>query len=170
MPLSRPYHFRFFKGCLPPILLWPILKVSNRNARTMTETCSKLTTRHRSDVSIVNLEQILHIILVFPLLNLNNYGETHISVFSSVSIADFEQVNASRVIFLSNYLWFSRFDNKCTLPNMAIFVMTCLEISMFKSIINKKPEYAKKWTPSSNKILSDTKCYLLAIKPILKCR
>ena len=70
----------------------------------MTETCSKLTTRHRSDVSIVNLEQILHIILVFPLLNLNNYGETHISVFSSVSIADFERVNASRVIFLSNYL------------------------------------------------------------------
>ena len=47
----------------------------------MTETCSKLTTRHRSDVSIVNLEQILHIILVFPLLNLNNYGETHISQF-----------------------------------------------------------------------------------------
>ena len=55
-----------------------LLKVSNGNPRTMYEIFSNLTIetpelRHcrRSDVFIVNFEEILHIVLLFALLDLN---------------------------------------------------------------------------------------------------
>ena len=50
-----------------------MFKVNNGNTRTMCEICSKLTikTPERSDVFIVNFEQILHIVIMFPLLTLN---------------------------------------------------------------------------------------------------
>ena len=54
-----------------------LFKVNNRNNRTMCEICSKLTIEtpeqhhwRRSGVFIVNLEQISHFVLLFPLLNL----------------------------------------------------------------------------------------------------
>ena len=53
-------------------------KVNNGNTRTMCENCSNSTVktpeqRHfcRSGVFIVNVEQISHILMVFPLLTLN---------------------------------------------------------------------------------------------------
>ena len=42
-----------------------LLKVSDGNTRTMCEICSKLT------IKTVNFEQILHIVLMFPLLTLD---------------------------------------------------------------------------------------------------
>ena len=55
-----------------------LLKVNNRNIRTMCKICSKLTIKkpelrhlHRSVVFIINFEQISHIGLVFLLLTLN---------------------------------------------------------------------------------------------------
>ena len=55
-------------------------KVSNEKAKTMCEICSKLIMKIQerpqlrlSGDFIVNFEQILHIVLVFPLLNLNKY-------------------------------------------------------------------------------------------------
>ena len=49
------------------------VKNVNENTRTICEVCSKLTikTPERSGVFIHNLEQILHIVLVFPLMTLN---------------------------------------------------------------------------------------------------
>ena len=51
-----------------------LFKVNNGNNRTMGEICSKLTIKaperrqpRRSSVFTVNFEQILHILLVFPL-------------------------------------------------------------------------------------------------------
>ena len=56
-----------------------LFKVNNGNTRTMCEICSKLTITipkqnqwRRSGVFIVNFEQISHIVLVVPLLALNN--------------------------------------------------------------------------------------------------
>ena len=56
-----------------------LLKDNNEDTRTIYEICSKLTIKiplrlqwPRSGVSIINFEQILHIVLVFHLLNLNN--------------------------------------------------------------------------------------------------
>ena len=83
-------------------LHWFLFKVSNGNTRTMCEICTRLTItpewRHwgRSGVSIVNFEQILHIIVVFSLLTLHKQmpaGEvfsiyifrTWISIFFQVS-------------------------------------------------------------------------------------
>ena len=43
-----------------------LFKVNNRNTRTMWEICSKLTIK-----TVINYEQILHSVLVFPLLALN---------------------------------------------------------------------------------------------------
>ena len=55
-----------------------LLKVNNRNTRTRSEICSKLTVKtparrqkRRSGVFIVNSEHISHLVLVFPLLTLN---------------------------------------------------------------------------------------------------
>ena len=55
-----------------------LLKINNRNTRTKSEICSKLTIktpeqRHwrRSGVFIANFEHILHFVLVFLLLTLN---------------------------------------------------------------------------------------------------
>ena len=55
-----------------------VLKVNDENARSLCEICSKLTIKIleqrqwcRSGVFVVNFEQISHIFLVFPLLNLN---------------------------------------------------------------------------------------------------
>ena len=55
-----------------------LLKVNNRNTRSRSEICSKLTIktpewRHwrRSVVFIINFEQISHVVLVFLLLTLN---------------------------------------------------------------------------------------------------
>ena len=54
-----------------------LFKVNNRHTRIMCEMCPDLTVKtperrqwRRSDVFIVNFEQILHIILMFPLLTL----------------------------------------------------------------------------------------------------
>ena len=50
-------------------------KFNNGNTRTMCETCSKLTMKtakpRRTDVFVVNFEQISRIVLVFSLLTLN---------------------------------------------------------------------------------------------------
>ena len=69
-----------------------LLKVSKRNTRTRCEICSKLTTktpeRHqwrRSGVSIVNLEHISHLILVFLLLTLNMWLPAGVVIFSQRS-------------------------------------------------------------------------------------
>ena len=55
-----------------------LLKVNNRNTRTRCEICSKLTIKtpeqcqwHRSNVFVVNLKHISHLILLFLLLTLN---------------------------------------------------------------------------------------------------
>ena len=52
-----------------------MFKVNNRNTRTWSKTCSKLTIkirqRRRSGIFIVNFEHILHLVLVFLLLTLN---------------------------------------------------------------------------------------------------
>ena len=55
-----------------------MFKVNNRNTRTKCEIYSKLTIKtpershwRRSGVSIVNFEDILHLVLVFPLLTLS---------------------------------------------------------------------------------------------------
>ena len=55
-----------------------LLKVNNRNTRTRSDICSKLTIKtpgrrhwHRSGVFVVNFEVILHLVLVFLLLTLN---------------------------------------------------------------------------------------------------
>ena len=55
-----------------------LLKVNNKKTRAMCEICSKLTIKtperrqwRSYGVFIVNFEQILHIVLVFPLLTLN---------------------------------------------------------------------------------------------------
>ena len=55
-----------------------LLKVNNRNTRTRSEICSKLTIKtperrqwRRSGVFIVNFEHISHLVLVFLLLTLN---------------------------------------------------------------------------------------------------
>ena len=57
-----------------------LLKVNNKNARTMCEICSKLTIKtperpnwHRSGVFIVNFEHNSHLVLVFLLLTLSRY-------------------------------------------------------------------------------------------------
>ena len=49
-----------------------LFRVSNGNTRTICEICSKLTikTPERRRVFMVNLKQIYHIVLVFPLLTL----------------------------------------------------------------------------------------------------
>ena len=51
-----------------------LFKVNNENTKTMREICSKLTintsVRRGFAVFIVNFEQVSHIVLVFPLLNL----------------------------------------------------------------------------------------------------
>ena len=57
-------------------------KVNNSNTRKMCEICSKLTIKHQNDV--------IGVVLVFLLLTLTNFLS-----FSSVFIADFEQVNFS---------------------------------------------------------------------------
>ena len=66
----------FTKSSVPPGVY--LFKDNNGNTRAMHETGLKLTIkaperRHwrRSGVFIVNFEQILHIVLVFPLLTLN---------------------------------------------------------------------------------------------------
>ena len=48
-----------------------MVKVNNRNTRTMCEICSK--TRRRSGVFIVNFEHISHIVVVFLMLTLSRY-------------------------------------------------------------------------------------------------
>ena len=55
-----------------------LLKVNNRNTRTMCETCSKLTIKtpercywRRSAVFIVNFEHLPHLVLIFLVLTLN---------------------------------------------------------------------------------------------------
>ena len=52
-----------------------LFKVNNRNTRTMREICSKLTKkapeRRHWRIFIANFKLISHIVLVFPLLNLN---------------------------------------------------------------------------------------------------
>ena len=51
-----------------------LLKVSNRNTKTRSEICSKLTVKtpeRRQGVFIVNFEHISHLVLVFLLLILN---------------------------------------------------------------------------------------------------
>ena len=55
-----------------------LLKVNNRNTRTSSEICSKLTIKtpegrqwRCSGVFILNFEHISHLVLVFPLLTLN---------------------------------------------------------------------------------------------------
>ena len=55
-----------------------IFKVNNENAKTTCEICSKLKMKIperrqscRSGVFIVNFEQILHVVLLCPLLTLN---------------------------------------------------------------------------------------------------
>ena len=66
---------RFWGGRSPANIY--LFKFNNRNTRKKCEMCSKLTIktpeRHhwRSGVSIVNFERILHLFLVFLLLNLN---------------------------------------------------------------------------------------------------
>ena len=52
-------------------------KVSNVSTRTMCEICSKInnkqtSTRRCSGVLVANVEQISNIVLLFPLLTLNN--------------------------------------------------------------------------------------------------
>ena len=47
-----------------------ILKVNSRNTRKRCEICSKLTIK-TPDVFIVNFEHIVHLVLVFLLLNLS---------------------------------------------------------------------------------------------------
>ena len=56
-----------------------MFKVSNRNTRTSSEICSKLTTKgperrywHRSAVFFVNFEHISHLVLVFLLSTLSS--------------------------------------------------------------------------------------------------
>ena len=81
-----------------------MLKVNNRNIRARRETCSKLTITipercqwRRFDVFIDNFEHISHL-------------------YSSVSIVNFEQVNAGRGTILNKDYWIflakivSRFD------------------------------------------------------------
>ena len=59
-----------------------LLKVNNRKTRISCEICSKLTIKtperqwRCSDVFIINLEYILHLVLVFPLLTLNDHSTT----------------------------------------------------------------------------------------------
>ena len=56
-----------------------LLKVNNRNTRTISEICSKLTIKtpeqyshwRRSGLFFVNIEHILHLVLVFLMLTLN---------------------------------------------------------------------------------------------------
>ena len=54
-----------------------LLKVNNRNTKTRSEICSKLTIKiperdwWRSGIFIVNFEHISHLVLVFLLLTLN---------------------------------------------------------------------------------------------------
>ena len=56
-----------------------LLKFNKGNTRALYKICSKLRIKtpecqsRRSDVFIINFEQISHIILVFPLLTLNKY-------------------------------------------------------------------------------------------------
>ena len=53
-----------------------LIKVNNRSTRSRCEICSKLTTKtseRREDIFIVNFEHILHLDLVFLLLNLSMY-------------------------------------------------------------------------------------------------
>ena len=72
-----------------------LLKVNNKNIRTKCEIYSKLSIRTpelnhwlRSGLFIINLEHILHLVLVFLLLG------TYFASCSSVSIVNFEKVNA----------------------------------------------------------------------------
>ena len=55
-----------------------LLKVNNRNTRTRSEICSKLTLKtpeqshwHHSGVFIIHFDHISHLVLVFLLLTLN---------------------------------------------------------------------------------------------------
>ena len=53
-----------------------LIKVNNRSTRSRCEICSKLTIKtseRRKDIFIVNFEHILHLDLVFLLLNLSMY-------------------------------------------------------------------------------------------------
>ena len=65
----------FWYATSDPVAIY-LFKVNNGNIRTISEICSKLTIkipeRRRSGVFIVNLEQILHMFLVFRLLTLNS--------------------------------------------------------------------------------------------------
>ena len=72
-------HQSFLRSCLLPVGIY-LLKVNSINTRTRCEICSNITTmtsepRHwrRPGVSIVNLEYISHLVLVFLLLTLNMY-------------------------------------------------------------------------------------------------
>ena len=53
-----------------------LFNVRNGNSKTMCGICSKLTIKitewRHSDVFVVNLEKISHVVLMFPLLTLNN--------------------------------------------------------------------------------------------------
>ena len=50
-----------------------LLKVKNKNTRTRSEICSKLTIKTHQNVFIVNFEHISHLVLAFLFLALNMY-------------------------------------------------------------------------------------------------
>ena len=52
--LGRPYHFKFFKGCLPQILLGPFL-----NTLTHTNQFDKFSGSHPEICSIKNLQNFV---------------------------------------------------------------------------------------------------------------
>ena len=83
LPRQAPLHTESSKNyliactCINSISIF-LFKVNNKNIKTICETCLKLVIKtpeqrqcHRSGVFIVNFEHVSHIVLVFPLLNMN---------------------------------------------------------------------------------------------------
>ena len=55
--LSRPYPFKFFKGCLPQILLGPLLNTLSQIKKNLAANLESVAQRNSNDVDHTQLEE-----------------------------------------------------------------------------------------------------------------
>ena len=112
--LSRPYHLKFFKGCLPHILLGSLLNTSSYNVLT-----------HFSEKSWPNVVTLANLYICdrFQLWRLASYAQKDLAQYSHGIIV------SSKFILPTLIEWNS---NVCC--SMKVFGFCCFSCSFFLSL------------------------------------
>ena len=87
--LGRPYHFNFFKGCLPQILLGPFLHIlTHLSLQNSSENCQKFLViiERFSVMALVTTNQKMLILLYLFMFELSYYRKTNYLIFSHSDI------------------------------------------------------------------------------------